>query len=54
MNERRLRPVYLIGIGASAYALWYYFSVGATVSAVAFGLVTAVLLVRLRIVSADE
>ena len=45
MNDR---PLYLLGIGASAYALWYFASINAYVPAVAFGIVTLVLVVRLR------
>lgn len=54
MNERRLRPAYLLGTAASAYALWYYLSFGATAYAAAFGFVTVVLVIRLRTLSADD
>lgn len=53
MNERRLRPVYLIGMGGSAYALWYFYSVGATLSAAVFALATVFFVVRLRMLTSD-
>ncbi|GAB7120401.1 hypothetical protein [Natrinema pallidum] len=54
MNEQQLRPVYLLGMACSAYALWYYLSFGATAYAVVFGLITVVLVFRLRTVTADD
>ncbi|ELY84269.1 hypothetical protein [Natrinema altunense] len=54
MNEQRLRPVYLLGIAGSAYALWYYLSFDATAYAAVFGLVTVVLVFRLRSLTADD
>ncbi|QLK25087.1 hypothetical protein HYG81_13365 [Natrinema zhouii] len=54
MNEQQLRPVYLAGIGISAYALWYFASAGSNLVAVAFGLVTAFLVVRLRLLVANS
>jgi len=48
MNEQQLRPLYLLGIASSAYALWYFASTNEYLPAVAFGLVTLVLVVRLR------
>ncbi|WP_226482601.1 hypothetical protein [Natrinema amylolyticum] len=54
MNERRLRPVYLIGIAGCAYAFWYFLSFGADLTAAAFGAATVVLVVRLRTVIGDS
>ena len=54
MNERQLRTVYLAGIGVSAYAFWYYLSVGLNLYAAAFVLATVVLVVRLRMVVTDS
>ena len=48
MNQQQLRPLYLIGIAASAYALWYFATAGSNLYAIVFGLVTVVLVVRLR------
>jgi len=48
MNQQQLRPLYLVGIGAGAYALWYFASASEYLPAVAFGIVTLVLVVRLR------
>lgn len=53
MNDRQLRPVYLIGMGGSAYALWYFYSVGATLAAAAFALLTVFCVVRLRKLSSN-
>ncbi|WP_226005201.1 hypothetical protein [Natrinema salinisoli] len=53
MNDRQLRPVYLIGMGGSAYALWYFYSVGETLLAVAFAVLTVFCVVRLRKLSTD-
>ncbi|SEQ96004.1 hypothetical protein [Natrinema salaciae] len=54
MNERRLRSVYLVGVGVSAYAFWYFLSAGSDLVAVAFGVATIVLIARLRAVTADS
>ncbi|WP_222920150.1 hypothetical protein [Natrinema sp. SYSU A 869] len=54
MNERRLRPVYLIGVGGCAYAFWYFISFGANLTAAAFGVATVALIVRLRMVTGDS
>ncbi|MFB1063640.1 hypothetical protein [Natrinema sp. H-ect4] len=54
MNERRLRPVYLIGVGISAYAFWYFASLGDYLYAVPFALVVAFSIARLRVLTADS
>ncbi|ELY64683.1 hypothetical protein C489_16490 [Natrinema versiforme JCM 10478] len=54
MNEQQLRPAYLAGIGISAYALWYFATAGSSLPAVAFGVVLAVFVVRLRQLTADS
>ncbi len=54
MNERRLLPVYLLGAAGSAYAFWYYVSMGSVPSALLFGVLTAAFVARLRILTADS
>ncbi|WP_171052287.1 hypothetical protein [Haloterrigena sp. H1] len=51
MNQR---PLYLLGVAASAYALWYFATAGSNLYAIAFGLVTVALVVRLRKLTADS
>ncbi|QLG50588.1 hypothetical protein [Natrinema halophilum] len=54
MNERQLRSAYVLGIAASAYALWYFVASSANLLAAGFGLVTVLLLIRLRRLIADS
>ncbi|ELZ25929.1 hypothetical protein [Natrinema limicola] len=54
MNQQQLRPLYLLGIAASAYALWYFVTAGSNLYAIVFGLVTVTLVVRLRKLTADS
>ncbi|MFD1565626.1 hypothetical protein ACFR99_19035 [Haloarchaeobius amylolyticus] len=54
MNDQQLRPLYLLGIGAGAYALWYFASAGQTLYAAVFGLVTIVFVIQLRKLTAGS
>ncbi|PGF15534.1 hypothetical protein CP556_04975 [Natrinema sp. CBA1119] len=54
MNERRLRPVYLVAVGLSAYAFWYFASLGDYLYAGPFALVVAFSIARLRVLTADS
>jgi predicted outer membrane lipoprotein len=54
MNDGRLRSVYLVGIGISAYALWYFASLGAMLYATVFGVLTVFFVARLRVLTRDS
>jgi len=53
VNQRRLRPLYLIGIALNAIAFTYAVTNGTWLYAGAFAVVAGYLVVRLRMVSAD-
>ncbi|MFC4436374.1 MULTISPECIES: hypothetical protein [Natrialbaceae] len=54
MNDRRLRSIYLLGVGLNALALVYAVSDGALLFAVTFGLVIAYLGVRYWMLSSSD
>ncbi|WP_187432878.1 hypothetical protein [Natronococcus pandeyae] len=54
MNDRRMRSMYLLGMGLNALALVYAVSDGSPLFAVTFGLVIAYLGVRYWMVSSGD